>query len=156
MTELRAVARRSARALPVDDEGRLLLIRRTRSGCAPYYTTAGGGIDSGDLSAEAAMHRELFEELGAKAAGASQVLLVSSVFKIGLTVQHFFVTRLLSLDVTTRTGPEVVNQVRGTYDPEYFSLRDNSLAGIDLHPPELKAFLLANREAVLTEVTRLT
>jgi ADP-ribose pyrophosphatase YjhB (NUDIX family) len=148
------VARRSARAILIDDDGRLVLIRRTKPGQPPYWTTAGGGVDRDDPSVEAAMHRELFEELGAKAAGASQVFLVSSPSEDGLRIWHFFVTRLLSLDVTARTGPEFADPARGAYDPDYFDLRGDDLAGIELQPPELKAFILANREALLAEASR--
>jgi 8-oxo-dGTP pyrophosphatase MutT (NUDIX family) len=155
---LRPIARQSARALPVSDDGRLLLIRRVRPGLPPYWTTAGGGIEPGDPSAEAAMHRELFEELGATAAGASQVLLVSSVFRTGLTVQRFFVTRLVSLDLSARTGTEVSDKARGTYDPGYFDLHSRflsrSLLCADIRPPELGPFILANREAILAEAAR--
>jgi 8-oxo-dGTP pyrophosphatase MutT (NUDIX family) len=74
MVERRAVVvrRRSARAILIDDDGYLVLIRRTRPGRAPYWTTAGGGVEVDDASIEAAMHRELAEELGAKAIGAGE------------------------------------------------------------------------------------
>jgi ADP-ribose pyrophosphatase YjhB (NUDIX family) len=146
-----AVERRSARAILIDDDGRLVLIRRSRAGQEPWWTTAGGGVEDGDASIEAAMHREIFEELGAEAAGASQVFLVSSRSATGLRVQHFFVTRLVSLDVATRNGPEFTDPARGAYDPFYVDLRGDGLADIDLRPPELKAFILANREALLAE-----
>lgn len=148
-----AVARR-ARAILIDEDGRLVLIRRTKPGQSPYWTTAGGAVERDDPSVEAAMHRELFEELGAQAVGASQVFLVSSPAEAGLRIQHFFVTRLLTLDLAARTGPEFADPARGAYDPDYFDLRGDALAAIDLRPPELKAFILANREALLAEAGR--
>lgn len=39
------VVRRSVRAVLIDDEVRLLMIKRTRPGVAPYWTTPGGGIE---------------------------------------------------------------------------------------------------------------
>lgn len=150
------MARRSARAILIDDAGRLVLIRRTKPGQPRYWTTAGGGVDHDDPSVEAAMHRELFEELGAKAVGASQVFLVSSPSEAGLRIQHFFVTRLLSLDLAVRTGPEFADPARGAYDPDYVDLRGDALADIGLQPPELKAFILANREALLAEAIRVS
>jgi ADP-ribose pyrophosphatase YjhB (NUDIX family) len=146
-----AVERRSARAILIDDDGRLVLIRRSRAGQEPWWTTAGGGVEDGDASIEAAMHREIFEELGAKGEGASQVFLVSSRSETGLRVQHYIVTRLVSLDVTTRNGPEFTDPARGAYDPFFVDLRGDGLADLDLRPPELKAFILANREALLAE-----
>jgi ADP-ribose pyrophosphatase YjhB (NUDIX family) len=146
-----AVERRSARAILIDDEGRLVLIKRSKPGRAPYWTTAGGGVEDSDASIEAAMHRELFEELGAQAIGASQVFLASFRSATGLHVQHFFVTRLAGMDLAVRTGPEFTDPARGSYDPDWVDLRGNELADVDLQPPELKAFILANREALLAE-----
>jgi ADP-ribose pyrophosphatase YjhB (NUDIX family) len=145
------IRRHSARVILIDDEGRLVLIRRTRPGQAPYWTTAGGGVEDSDASVEAAMHRELAEELGAEAAGASRVLLLSSRSERGIVVAHFFVARLVSLDVSARTGPEFADPSRGAYDPDRIGLRGDDLAAIDLRPPELKEFILANREALLAE-----
>ena len=47
MGERRAVMirRRSARAILIDDDGYLVLIKRTRPGRTPYWTTAGGGVE---------------------------------------------------------------------------------------------------------------
>jgi ADP-ribose pyrophosphatase YjhB (NUDIX family) len=145
------IRRHSARAILIDDDGNLVLIRRTRPGQVPYWTTAGGGVEESDASVEAALHRELAEELGAKATAASQVLLFSGRHERGLTVQHFFVARLVSMDTATRTGPEFADPARGAYDPDPIDLRGDALASVDLRPPEVKAFILANREALLAE-----
>jgi hypothetical protein len=50
-----------------------------------------------------------------------------------------------------RTGPEFTDPARGAYDPDRVDLRGDDLAHVDLQPPELKAFILANREALLAE-----
>lgn len=65
--------RRAARAIVTDDEARLVLIKRTKPGQQPYWTTPGGGVEDSDPSIEAALHRELHEELGAEVVGVSQV-----------------------------------------------------------------------------------
>jgi hypothetical protein len=106
----RVIRRHSARAILLDDAGRLVLLRRT-----------------------------------------PQVLLFSSPFRDGLAVAHFFVTRLVRMDVSTRTGPEFADPSRGAYDPDLFDLCEDALAGLDLRPPEVKEFILANREALLAE-----
>jgi ADP-ribose pyrophosphatase YjhB (NUDIX family) len=85
-----AVGRRAARAILIDDLGRLVWIKRTKSGQAPYWTAPGGGVEDVDASVEAALYRELAEELGAKATDASQVFLFSSPSDGGVAVQHFF------------------------------------------------------------------
>jgi ADP-ribose pyrophosphatase YjhB (NUDIX family) len=148
-----AIARRSARAILIDDDGNLVLIRRTKPGVPVYWTTAGGGVEDSDASVEAAMHREIAEELGATATGASQVFLVSRLGRFGLGVQYYFLARLASMDPATRDGPEVTDPSRGRYDPDRVPLLDDgqALAAIDLRPPELKAFILANREALLAD-----
>lgn len=147
----RTVARISARAFLFDDDGRLVLLRRTRSGQAPYWTTAGGGVEDSDDSVEAAMYRELREELGAEVSGASQVLLFSFPAREGLAIAHFFVARLVRMDLAARSGPEFADPSRGAYDPDRFDLLGDELEAIDLRPPEIKQFILANREALLAE-----
>nr|WP_229795242.1 NUDIX hydrolase [Saccharothrix coeruleofusca] len=146
-----AVRRRAARAILIDDLGRLVLIKRTKPGQAPYWTTPGGGVEDTDASVEAALYRELAEELGAKATDASQVFLFSSPSDGGVAVQHFFVARLASLNESTRSGPEFSDPLRGGYDLDRIELRGDDLASIDLKPTALKEFILANREALLVE-----
>jgi len=97
------------------------------------------------------MHRELKEELGAEATTASQVLLFSYPIREGLAVAHFFVARLVRMDVASRNGPEFDDPSRGAYDPDTVELGGDALAELDLRPPELKQFILANREALLAE-----
>jgi ADP-ribose pyrophosphatase YjhB (NUDIX family) len=148
-----AVARRSARAILIDDQACLVLIRRTRPEVPVYWTTAGGGVEDDDVSVEAAMRREILEEVGATAAGASQVFLVSSRAESGVKIQYFFVARLASLDPGLRNGPEFGDPTRGRYDVDKVTLTDDgsALLAIELRPPELKAFILANRDALLAE-----
>ncbi|WP_233573833.1 NUDIX domain-containing protein [Amycolatopsis panacis] len=146
-----AVGRRAARAILIDDLGRLVLIKRTKPGQAPYWTAPGGGVEDTDASVEAALYRELAEELGAKATDASQVFLFSSPSDGGVAVQHFFVARLAGLDESDRSGPEFSDPSRGGYDLDRVDLRGDDLASIDLKPTALKEFILANREALLVE-----
>jgi ADP-ribose pyrophosphatase YjhB (NUDIX family) len=145
------VARRAARAILVDDRGNLVLIKRTKPGQAPYWTAPGGGVEAADVSIEAALHRELSEELGARAEGASQVFLFSSPADQGVAVQHFFVARLHGLDESARSGEEFSDPSRGGYELDRIDLHGDALAPIDLKPAALKVFILANREALLAE-----
>lgn len=146
------VGRRAARAILIDGQGRLVLIKRTKPGQEPYWTAPGGGVEDSDSSVEAALYRELSEELGAEAAGASQVFLFSSPSDAGVAVQHFFVARLVTLDESTRSGPEFSDPSRGGYDLDRIDLLSDELTSIDLKPTALKEFILANREALLVEV----
>ncbi|SDJ92708.1 8-oxo-dGTP pyrophosphatase MutT, NUDIX family [Actinopolyspora mzabensis] len=145
------IQRRSARAILIDDEERLVLLRRTKPGMAPYWTTPGGGLEHGDESLEAAMHREIAEEMGATASGAKSVFLSSTARSGGLTVQHFFVARLTSMDESTRHGPEFEEPTRGEYRAERFDMRAETLATLDLRPAPLREFVLSNRLALLAE-----
>ncbi|WP_298331070.1 NUDIX hydrolase [Haloactinopolyspora sp.] len=151
MTGQLKVGRRAARAILIDELGRLVLIKRTKPGKAPYWTTPGGGVEDTDPSVEAALYRELAEELGAKAMEASQVFLFSSPSDGGVAVQHFFVARLASLDEEARSGAEFTDPSRGGYDLDRVGLEGDDLGSIDLRPAELKEFILANREALLIE-----
>jgi ADP-ribose pyrophosphatase YjhB (NUDIX family) len=146
------VGRRAARAILIDDQARLVLIKRTKPEQAPYWTAPGGGVDDTDASVEAALHRELAEELGAEASGATRVFLVSSASESGVAVQYFFVARLTKLDESARTGPEFEDSSRGGYVLDRVDLRGDDLASVDLKPVALKEFILANREALLAEV----
>lgn len=146
-----AVGRQAARAILIDDDGRLVLIKRVKPGQAPYWTTPGGGVDATDASIEAALHRELAEELGAAASGAARVFLFSSPSDGGVAVQHFFVARLKKLDESARSGPEFQDASRGGYDLDRIGLQGDELASVDLKPSALKEFILANKEALLAE-----
>ncbi len=129
-----------------------MLIRRTKPGQAPYWTAPGGGVAATDASVEAALHRELAEELGAEATGAARVFLFSSPSDAGVAVQHFFVARLKKLDEAARCGPEFEDSSRGGYELDRIGLHGGDLASVDLKPTALKEFILANREALLAEV----
>ena len=129
----------------------LVLIKRTKPEQAPYWTAPGGGVEDTDASVKAALYRELAEELGAVAAGASQVFLFSSSSDAGVAAQHFFVVRLISMDESARSGPEFSDPSRGGYELDLVDLRGDDLAAIDLKPAALKGFILANREALLVE-----
>ncbi|MGH8886128.1 MAG: NUDIX domain-containing protein [Egibacteraceae bacterium] len=147
-----SVVKRSARAILLDDQSRLVLIKRTRPGQDPYWTAPGGGLEPADISVQSGLRRELREELGAKAEGYEQVFLFSSPAGEGVSVQHFFVCRLVSLDMRARTGPEFADASRGGYDLDFVGLGDESLTAVDLKPDALKDFIAANREALLAAV----
>jgi ADP-ribose pyrophosphatase YjhB (NUDIX family) len=152
MTGVAAVIKRSARAILLTDDGELLLIKRTKPGQQPYWTAPGGGVEDSDASVEAALHRELVEELGARVAGASQVFLVSTPAEGGVSVQHIFAARLSEIDEQARSGEEYSDLSRGGYELDRVDLRSDALSAVDLKPAALKEFILANREALLVEV----
>lgn len=145
-------SRRSARAILLDDEGRLILIKRTRPGQAPYWTTPGGGVEQTDASLEEALRRELDEELGAEVASVSPVFVSTTPRSPGTAVEHIFAARLTRLDEAARHGPEVDDPSRGTYEIQRVELLADDLAAIDLRPTALKEFVLANRHDLILAV----
>jgi ADP-ribose pyrophosphatase YjhB (NUDIX family) len=143
------MGRRSARAILLDGQGRVLLIRRTKLGREPYWTTPGGGVEADDASIEAALHRELAEELGATTEAVCQVFLNTVPTDAGPAVEHYFVARLAAFDLSARTGSEFADPARGGYEVVRIPLTDADMGPLDLVPPRLKEFVLANREALL-------
>jgi ADP-ribose pyrophosphatase YjhB (NUDIX family) len=146
------VEQRAARAILIDENRQLLLVKRTKADLLPYWTAPGGGVEDTDTSVEAALHRELAEELGAEITNVSQVFLFSTESESGVAVQHFFAARLISLDESARTGPEFTQLARGAYELDRIDLRGACVATIDLKPVELKDFIRANQDALLAEV----
>lgn len=150
-TQSVTIGRRSVRGILIDDQGQLVLIKRTRPGQAPYWTSPGGGVEKSDATVEDALRREFAEELGATAEVQRQVFLASDPSDSGVAIQYFFVARLKSLNLSDRYGSEFSDAARGRYDLERVSLHDKSLEQIDLKPHALKEFVLANRDAILAE-----
>ncbi|WP_413115714.1 NUDIX domain-containing protein [Streptomyces sp. CY1] len=174
MTE-RPVVKRTARAILLEGEAapRMILIKRTKPGQAPYWITPGGGMEPEDATVVEALHREVDEELGAKvtdvvpafvdtvphpeggaegAEGAQDsggsVGSGGSGGSVGVKVQHFFVCRLASMDLTRRHGPEV-DEPCGEYDVVSVPFTREGIASVEVVPPSLRAYLDANIEGVL-------
>lgn len=145
------IERQSVRAILIDERHRLILIKRTKPERAPYWTAPGGGVEDSDATHEAALHRELAEELGANAEVAARAFLLSSPTPSGVSVQHFYLARLTNLDLGKRDGPEFNDPSRGGYDLDRIDLSGDDLTAIDLKPNELKDFILNNREILLAE-----
>ncbi len=170
MTE-RPVVKRTARAILLegDTAPRMILIKRTKPGQAPYWITPGGGMEPEDATVVEALYREVDEELGAKvtdvvpafvdtvphpdegaegAEGSQCAEGSQGVGAAGVKVQHFFVCRLASMDLTRRHGPEV-DEPCGEYDVVSVPFTREGIASVEVVPPSLRAYLDANIEGVL-------
>lgn len=168
MTPAHPVVKRTARAILLDDSvagsGRppeLIVIKRTKPGRAPYWITPGGGVEPGDVTVVDALHREAFEELGARITDVVPAF-VDTVPHVpqpgdtdgssgrpeepgpaGLKVQHFFVCRLASMDPALRHGPEV-DRPCGTYETVRLPFTPEGVASVTVVPDSLSAYLSRN------------
>ncbi|MFI6352299.1 NUDIX domain-containing protein [Streptomyces sp. NPDC050743] len=109
------VVRRSARAILLDDE-ELVLIKCIKPGRDPYWVTVGGGVEAGDHTIEAALHREVFEELGGTVDLAELVYLITDNLNGGIGIQHILAARLVAMEVTAQIGTEFTKPERGDYE----------------------------------------
>ena len=127
------------RALLITGDGDLLTIRRTRPGQEPYSVLPGGGVEDGE-DLEAALARELHEELAATADihGLIHILDASG------DRQYVYLAHVDSWSASPadRSGPEFTDPARGDYYPQPVPLTSEALAGIDLKPDGLAQFLL--------------
>ncbi|WP_405898791.1 NUDIX hydrolase [Streptomyces sp. NBC_00727] len=150
MTE-RPVVKRTARAILLDGDD-LILIKRTKPGVDPYWVTPGGGVEPEDATVVDALHREVDEELGAKITDVVPCF-VDTVEHIeeggvkGVKVQHFFVCRLDSMDVSLRHGPEIEAPC-GEYDVVRVPFSRVGIAAVHLVPLSLRHYLDGNIEGV--------
>jgi len=101
------------------------------------------------------MRRELAEELGADAGPALPVFFTCDVAGNRVWTQRFFLTRLVMIDESKRSGSEILDPARGAYLVERIDLAGDDLAGVDLRPQALREFLLTNRVGLLAELHRL-
>jgi ADP-ribose pyrophosphatase YjhB (NUDIX family) len=130
--------RRSVRALLLDDDANLVLLRRVKLNQPPYWTAPGGGIKATDISVVAALERELAEELGAVAVVGSRLLVISSDTGSGVAEQEIFAARLVSMDSAVRCGEEWSDPSRGIYEIVHVPL--DEVCGINLKPDALKSY----------------
>jgi predicted house-cleaning noncanonical NTP pyrophosphatase (MazG superfamily)/8-oxo-dGTP pyrophosphatase MutT (NUDIX family) len=138
--------RHAVRAILLDDDGRLVLFHRVKPGRAPYWSAPGGGVEPEDAGPEAALRRELDEELGAVVGSLRQVF-VCLEQTLGLHyLTTFYLCRLVSLDLSRRHGPEFDDPSRGAYDVDRVPCTAAAVEAIDLSPAPLAAYLRAHAE----------
>ncbi len=143
------IVKRNARAVLLDGD-ELVLIKRTKPGRDPYWVTVGGGVEEEDDSIEAALHREIFEELGGTLEKTELVHLITDHLADGIGVQHIFAARLAGMDLSVRTGTEFTKPERGSYDIVRVPFTAEAVSELELMPPELADFVAANIEAIVS------
>ncbi|MBM9620363.1 NUDIX domain-containing protein [Streptomyces zhihengii] len=121
------------RAILVTADGTMLVIRRTRPGIPEYWVLPGGGVEPGDESREAALHREIHEEI----AGKADIIRLLHTMESDDERQLFYLARIATWSFEDRTGPEFSVGGRGEYALEEVPLTVEGLDGIDLKPEEI-------------------
>ena len=127
------------RAVLVTPGGCMLAIRRDRPGRATYWVLPGGRVGPADQSLEAALGREIREEV----AGEVDIISLLHVLDSGAAEkrQYFYLGRIASWDLAARTGPEFSEPDRGTYQLDQVPLTTAGLGVIDLQPTAIAGLL---------------
>lgn len=138
--------RQIVRAIVVDDQGLFYFVRAERDdefGPATLIETSGGGVEPGE-DLEAAIHRELREELGVEVDILRKLGIVSDYYNLihRHNINHYFLCRIRGFGNRHLTEDERevfhLSTLRLTYDEavaEYEKCRDSRLGR-----------LIANRE----------
>jgi RimJ/RimL family protein N-acetyltransferase len=122
-----------ARAILLDDDGRAILFRRVRPGREPYWAAPGGRVERSDRSLEAALRRELREELNA------EIELLDLAWRND--DEAFFRCRLVRRLPGRPTAAEFGDPAKGSYEEQAIPLVARSLSALNILPPRLKEYL---------------
>lgn len=121
------------RAVLITADDTMLVIRRTRPGIPEYWVLPGGGVEPSDESREAALHREIHEEI----AGKADIIRLLHTMESDDERQLFYLARIATWSFDDRTGPEFSAEGRGEYGLEEIPLTMEGLDGIELKPEEI-------------------
>ncbi|MCG7523735.1 NUDIX domain-containing protein [Streptomyces sp. OfavH-34-F] len=131
------------RAVLVTPDDTLLVLRRTRPGIPVYWVLPGGGVEPTDESREAALHREIHEEI----AGRADIVRLLHTTETAGERHLFYLARVTTWSFADRTGPEFSAEGRGKYALDEIPLTPEGLDAINLKPEEIARLL---RQALTT------
>ncbi|MFI6688422.1 NUDIX domain-containing protein [Streptomyces sp. NPDC050485] len=123
------------RAVLITPNNTMLAIKRIRPGIPEYWVLPGGGVESDDESLEAALHREVWEEI----AGRAEIVSLLHTLESEDEQQFFYLARITEWNFDERSGPEFSRDDRGEYVLEEVLLTAAGLDAIDLKPEEITA-----------------
>lgn len=143
------VINQRVRAILLTGRGSALLIKRVKPHKRlPYWVAPGGGVESRDSDLIAALERELFEELGARAIVLDTAFVLEH-YKAGKQLEeHFFVCMLQDYDLSKRYGPEFTDPARGEYIPQEVPLDALALCRINIKTQQLRDWMLRNLDSL--------
>jgi ADP-ribose pyrophosphatase YjhB (NUDIX family) len=127
------------RAVLITPDGSMLAIRRDKPGRGPYWVLPGGHVEPRDQDREAALGREIGEEIAGVPDIISLLYIMDSEQKNER--QFFYLARISSWSFADRTGPEFSEPGRGTYQLEQIPLTTSALQAIDLKPEPVAELL---------------
>lgn len=127
------------RAVLLTDRATMLVINRIRPGIDPYQVLVGGGVEDEDTGLEAALLREIREEI---AGTATDLRPFHELTNDRGEVEHFYTARITAWNFADRTGPEFSRDDRGEYLLEEVPLTAEAVGALNLVPPQIKAALL--------------
>ncbi len=144
-TQSKRVINQRVRAILLTERDSALLIKRVKPHKRlPYWVAPGGGVESRDSDLIAALERELYEELGARAI-VLETAFVLEHHKAGKQLEeHFFVCLLQEYDLSKRYGPEFADPARGEYIPQEVPLDALALCRINIKTGQLRDWMLRN------------
>lgn len=135
------------RAIILTDANELLFIKRVKPGDrAPYWVAPGGGVELYDPDLQAALERELCEELGATVEILGEGFVLEHRAGGKNLREHFFICRLLSYDLSLRHGPEFDDPSRGEYIPDTVPLEPEIIHSLNIKTIEFQDWLIANAD----------
>lgn len=133
------------RAILLTDDNRLLFIKRLKPNSSkPYWVAPGGGVETEDDNILDALHRELGEELGATVDVMQDGFVLRHHKGDKNLEEHFYICRLIDIDLSQRNGPEFDDPTRGQYIPDVVDLSPQAIKSINIKTVELRDWLLDN------------
>ena len=127
------------RAVLFTDAGTMLVINRIRPGIPPYQVLVGGGVEDEDAGLEAALLREIREEIAGEA---TDLRPFHQLTNDKGEVEHFYTAQIVTWNFDNRTGPEFQRDDRGEYLIEEVPLTTEAIDALNLMPPHIKDALL--------------
>ncbi|MGJ3238697.1 MAG: NUDIX domain-containing protein [Anaerolineae bacterium] len=133
------------RAIVITDDQRVLFIKRIKPNkTQPYWVAPGGGVEEDDTDILQALHRELYEELGAEVEVIQHGFVLRHEKANKHLEEHFYVCRLVRYDLSQRHGPEFDDPTRGEYIPHAIELTEDAITSINIKTTELQDWLINN------------